>query len=40
MYREVESILLFLTEILYGFECVDFSRMNLALSKITICPWF
>lgn len=31
--REMESILLFPTVILYVFKCNDFSRMNLALSK-------
>lgn len=31
--REMESILLFPTLILYVFKCNDFSRMNLALSK-------
>lgn len=29
----MESILLFLREVLYGFKSNDFARMNLALSK-------
>lgn len=33
LYRQMESILLFLREVLYGFKSNDFTRMNLALSK-------
>jgi len=33
LYRQMESILPFLREVLYGFQSNDFTRMNLALSK-------